>query len=253
MPQRPRARNGHDRHQQHVHRQQRPFGGIGAGETDGETDQQARNDRAPETADAAEHDHQERRNDGIDAHMRTDAPDRRHDDAGDRRQHGAEHEHQQPQPRQIDAERAHDLAVMGAGLDGRAERRLLDQQPDQSDDRDRDTCGIEAIGRPDQITEQEAATDRLRHLQHVVARAPDQADHLLDHHRRAEGEQQAVERILAVGTAHAEFDGDADDAHRRRREDQRRGIAPAERQREPGLARCPAGNGGRGPISCMAK
>ena len=45
---------------------------------------------------------------------------------------------------------------------------------------------------------------------------------------------------------------DADDADRDRREDQRRRVAPAERKGEPRLAR-PAGSGGRGPVSCMAK
>jgi hypothetical protein len=213
----------------------RPFRRIGAGQTDGETDQQTRHDRAPETADAAEHDHQKRGNDRVDAHMRTNAPDRRHDDSGDRRQHGAEHEHQQPQPRQIDAERAHDLAVVGAGFHSRTERRLFDQEPDQSDNDDRNACGIEAIGRPDEIAEDETAVDALRHLQHVIARAPGQADRLLDHHRRAKGEQQTVHRVLAVGPPHAELDGDADEADRRRRQDQRRGIAPAERQRDPGV------------------
>ena len=62
-------------------------------------DQQCRRDRAPEAADAAQHDDQERRHHRIDADVRTDAPDRRHDDAGDRRERDAQREHEQPQSR----------------------------------------------------------------------------------------------------------------------------------------------------------
>ena len=58
-----------------------------------QADQQPGDDRAPEAADAAEHDDQERRHHRVDAHVRPDAPDRRQDDAGERREHGAEREH----------------------------------------------------------------------------------------------------------------------------------------------------------------
>ena len=51
--------------------------------------------------------------------------------------------------------------------------------------------------------------------------------------RRAEGEQQPVERVLAVGAAHAHFHGDADDAGDARRDDERQRVAPAERQLQP--------------------
>ena len=56
---------------------------------------------------------------------------------------------------------------------------------------------------------------------------------LLDHHRGAEGEQQPVERVLAVGAPHAHLDGDADDADEAGRNDQRQRVAPPERQLQP--------------------
>ena len=144
---------GHDRDQQHVHRQQRPFRRIGAGQADGEADQQAAT-TAPQKLPTPPS--TMTRNAGITASTPI---------CGRMPQIGAtmmpaiaasmvpSTNTQQPQPRQVDAERAHDLAVMRAGLDGGAERRLLDHQPDQADDRDRDAGRIEAIGRPDQIAE----------------------------------------------------------------------------------------------------
>jgi hypothetical protein len=106
---------------------------------------------------------------------------------------------------------------------------------DKADDRNRNACGVEAIGRPDQILKQEAAADGLRHLQDVIAGAPDQPDRFLDHHRGAKGEQQAVQGILAVGSPHAELDDDADEPDRERRNEQRRRVTPSEREREPRL------------------
>ena len=55
--------------------------------------------RAPEAADAAEHDDEERRHDGIDADVRAHAPDRRHDDAGESRERDAQREHEEAQAR----------------------------------------------------------------------------------------------------------------------------------------------------------
>jgi hypothetical protein len=67
----------------------------------------------------------------------------------------------------------------------------------------------------------------------VVARAPGEADAFLEHHRRAEGEQQAVQRVLAVGAPHADLDQDPDEPGEARRDDERQRVAPAHRQREP--------------------
>jgi hypothetical protein len=167
--------------------------------------------------------------------MRTDAPDRRHDDSRDRREHRAEAEHGDPQPPEIDPERAHHFAVMGAGLDDGAIGRLLDHQPDQENHGGREARRIEPVGRPDQVGEDEPAAHRLRHGEHIVARAPHQPNRLLDHHGDAEGEQQAIERVLAVGAPHAQLDRDADHAHHQRRDQQRRGVTPSKRHCGPGF------------------
>ena len=108
---------------------------------DRQADQEAGDHRAPEAADAAENDDQERRDDHIDADVRAHAPDRHHDDAGEARQRGAEPEDQHPQPGQIDAQRAHHLAVMGAGLDDRAVGRALEEDPDAGDGADGERRG----------------------------------------------------------------------------------------------------------------
>ena len=79
--------DGDDRDQQNIHRQQRPFRRIGAGQADREPDQKA-GDTAPQKLPTPPS--TITRNAGIDridAHMRTDAPDRRDDDAGDGGQH----------------------------------------------------------------------------------------------------------------------------------------------------------------------
>ena len=114
---------------------QRPLGGVGAGEPDDQAHHEPGDHRAPEAADAAQHDDEERRHHRVDAHVRADAPDRRHDDARDRRERGAEREHPQAQPREVEAERAHHLAVVRAGLDDRAVLRLLDEEPQRHDQR----------------------------------------------------------------------------------------------------------------------
>ncbi len=71
--------------QQDVHREQRPLRCIGARQPDAEPHEQACDDRAPKAADAAEHDDQERGDHRVDPHMRTNAPDRRDDNACDGR------------------------------------------------------------------------------------------------------------------------------------------------------------------------
>src|SRR4029077_17547734 len=71
----------HDRDEQQVHRQERPFGGIRPAQPDDDADQQCSGDRTPEAADAAQDDDEERGDDGIHTDVGTHAPDRRHDDA----------------------------------------------------------------------------------------------------------------------------------------------------------------------------
>ena len=83
-----------------------------------------------------------------------------------------------------------------------------------------------------QVAEQERAGDRFGQRQLLLGRAPDDADQLLDDERGAEREQQAVERVLAVGAAHAELEQHAEDADEHRREQQRDRVARAERQRQ---------------------
>ncbi len=75
----------HHGDEQQVHRQQRPFGRVRAGDADDHPDHQ-RGDTAPhKLPDTAQHDDQERRDDGVDADVRPHAPDRRHHHAGERR------------------------------------------------------------------------------------------------------------------------------------------------------------------------
>ena len=61
--------------------------------------------------------------------------------------------------------------------------------------------------------------------------AEDGANAFLEHQRGAEREQQAVERIAAVGAAQRELEQHAEHADDHRRQQQRNRIAPAERQR----------------------
>ena len=71
------------------------------------------------------------------------------------------------------------------------------------------------------------------------------ADHLLDHQRRAEREQQPVERVLAVGAAQAQLEQHAEGAHQHRRR-----TAARSRSARPAAARTPFGPAGsrRWPI-----
>ena len=73
--------------------------------TDHHADQQACSNRAPEAADATQHDDQKGRHDGVDADLRPDAPYRRQYDPGECCQRDAECEYTEPQSGQVDAER----------------------------------------------------------------------------------------------------------------------------------------------------
>ena len=146
----------------------------------------------------------------------------------------------QAQPRQVDAERAHHLAVVRAGLDHRAVRRLLEEEPEQADhqaarSRRRRSGSATRSGRRAGTRREIASAPRSC----FSAEPQTRADRLLDHQRRAEGEEEAVERILAVGAAHAELEQHAEHAHHHRREQQgaRSSACRAAGRRTPPAAR----------------
>ena len=146
---------GDDGDEQQVHRHQRPLRRIGAGQADDQADQQP-GDTAPQRLPTPPS--TMIRNAGTTASTPT---------CGRMPQIGAittpaiaasadaEREHDQAQPRQVDAERAHHLAVVRAGLDDRAVRRLLEEEPEQP--RSSGTAkprGEEAVARVDQVADQ---------------------------------------------------------------------------------------------------
>src|SRR5690606_27012521 len=104
------------------------------------------------------------------------------------------------------AKRADHLAVMCARLYDRAIGRSLEKQPDREDREDGETCSEELVFRKDQSAHQEGAVDGLRYLQVLLAGAPIVTDQFLDHQGRAEGEQETVERRLAIGRAQAKLE-----------------------------------------------
>jgi hypothetical protein len=112
--------------------------------------------RAPEAADAAQHDDEEGRHHRVHAHVRPQAPDRRHDDAGDRGERRAQREYAQAQAREVVAERAHHLAVVRARLDHGAHLVLLDEEPERHDQHRRDAAGEEAVLRVDEVAQSTA-------------------------------------------------------------------------------------------------
>ena len=120
---------------------------------DREPDQEAGDDRAPEAADAAEHDDREG---GITASTPTWG---RRPQIGvrmmpaTRRERGAEREHEEAQTADVDAERAHHLAVVRAGFDARAVRRPLEEEPHEPmstmpTSREEAVLGVHELARP---------------------------------------------------------------------------------------------------------
>ena len=143
--------------------------------------------------------------------MRPEPPDRRQHDAGEAGETGPETEDQQAQPGQVDAQCADHLAVVRARLDDGAVGRSLQEQPDEADGDCREQRRVELVFRIDQSIEENGAGDLPRHLQVLLGGSPEDPDRLLDDERGAEGEQQAVFRLLPVGPAHAELEAHADD------------------------------------------
>ena len=137
----------------------------------------------------------------------------------------AETEDEQAQPGQVDAERADHLAVVSAGLDDGAVGRALQEEPDAADGDGREQRRVELVFGVDQPAEENGAGDVARHLQVLLGGAPEDPDGLLDDQRGAEGEQQAVLRLLAVGSAHADFESHADDGDQRRRHEEGQPVA----------------------------
>ena len=212
---------------------------------DREAHQDPAHDGAPEAADAAEHDDQEGRDHGIDAHVRPEAPDRRQHDAREAGETGAQAEDQQAQAGQVDPQSAHHLAVVGSRLDDGAVGRALQEEPDAADCDGREQRRVELVFRVDQPAEEEGPRNVPRHLQVLLGGSPEDPDGFLDDERRAEGEQQSVLRLLAVGPAHAELETHADDRDKHRRHEEGQSIARRQGERpvclperaEPGKVR----------------
>ena len=157
--------------------------------------------------------------------------------AGEAGEPSPEPEHQQAQPGQVDPERPHHLAVVGAGLDDGAVGGAFQEEPDRDDGDHREERRVELVLRVDETREQEGAGDGLRHLEVLLRRSPHQPDGLLDDQRGSEGQQETVLRLLPVGSAHAELQAHADDRDQQRRDENGQPVPYRQGKRPPCLAR----------------
>ena len=141
-----------------------------------DADQQARDDRAGEGAQAADRDHDEGRHDGVGRHRRRHGPQRRGQQAGDAGDGAAQPEHPGQHARQVDAEQADHLGIARAGAQDAAERRLLEEQPKQQQDGGGRHQHAKAIlGDQDRPPDQEAGQEGRR-AERLADAAVDQAD-----------------------------------------------------------------------------
>src|SRR6266540_4128251 len=216
-------------YQQQVHGHVRPVRGEAPGEPHGEPHQEPRDDRTPEAADATEHDDQERRDHGIDADVRSKPPDRGENDARHRSQRGAEREYEEAKTPDVDAERAHHLAVVSTRFDPGSVRRFFQEDPHEGHQNDTEDGGEEAVFGIDDIARENGTVHRFRYREVLLALAPHDANSFFEDQRRAEGEEQAVFRFLTVGAAHRSLQTHSHHADHERRQNQSQRVSKGQR------------------------
>ena len=95
-------------------------------------------DHAPERAEPADHDDDERRGEDLRAHRRMHAGDRREQHAGEAGEADAERRDRRHVGLERDAERADHVGVLHARAHDAAERRAVEQEPGRAHGGDRD-------------------------------------------------------------------------------------------------------------------
>ena len=122
----------------------------------------------------------------------------------------------------VDAERRDRVEVARAGADAHAEPRVLEHGEQAADGRRDDDHHEHAIASEEEVLARQRSHEPAGHLKRHALRAPDQAHHVLENVSEPEGQEQAVERVLAIERADQQpLDDETERGGQRRRDDQR--------------------------------
>ena len=156
------------------------------------------------------------------------AGDRREQHAGEPGKADAERRNRGHIGRKRDAERADDVRILDAGAHDPAECGAVDDEPGRRHRDHGDEQDEEPVARVDEVAEQNLSAQFRRYRERQRRRTEHDPQALLDHHSKAEREQQAQDRIGAIETAKQQPLGDdADDADDNGRDHERAGEADA--------------------------
>jgi hypothetical protein len=182
-----------------------------------EADEEGGDEGALDRADAADDDYHEGDDDDLVAHADAGLGDRRHHQARQARQDGAERKDQRVQAPDIDSQGAHHGAVRGPGPDQHAQTRVRDHdiQPGRHRQADHDNC--QAIGRKNDAGQDfDKAVEKAGKWYGHARRTPDHLHQGVETQNQAEGGQDVIQMITPVqGSDHRQLDHDADHRHRR--------------------------------------
>ncbi len=163
-----------------------------------EGDQHAADDRAEERAHAADDDDDESvdHDGGAHAEKRRDQRGGKH--AAERGERAAEAEHSGAHQVDVGAERMHHLGVLRDRADQEAGAGALEELPDGDRGGDPEGDQEQPIERKRLVEDDDDAAQEIRDAGAERLHAPDQPDHLAQHHGEPEGEQQIGAAVAAA-------------------------------------------------------
>src|SRR6185312_4719706 len=163
---------------------------------------EAADQRAPERADAADHDDDEGLHQHQRAHVGHDRHNRRVDDASEAGRHAAEAEYDEEGAPHIDAENVDHQLIFDAGAHDQPEPRAVEQDIENDQRRCDDAEHLDAVGRIIEEAEIDRAGAPVRHRQ-ALRDAAEIAANGLDHDdAEAERHQDLVLMRPAIVVAH---------------------------------------------------
>ena len=236
LPSSPSSPRGlHQQHEPHHHVDHRLGGGgkVDRRQPRGDADHQAAEQRSKQTAEAADDDRDKARHDEICADGGREAEEARRQHAGEAGHIDADAEVEAAQHPDVDAKRRDRVEVARAGADSHAKARVFEHREQAADRRRNYDHHEHAIAGEKKVLARQRAHEPGGDLKRNALRAPDHPRHILENVGEPEGQEQTVERVLAIERADQEpLDDEAKHGGQRRREDQR---APESDIRDQGV------------------